>query len=72
MIRCRDCRGFIPDRIGGGFGIGICRAFEQYKKSGESSTALKMRLMELGNGPDSTIFWGGTLKDRNCNRYKEK
>jgi len=72
MIRCRDCLGFIHDKIGDGYGLGQCKAFEQYKRSGESQTALKVRLMELGNQPDSDVFWGGLLADRKCNRYKVK
>ena len=71
MIRCRDCAGFIPDKIGDGYGIGRCKAYEQYKRAGESPTALKVRLIEIGNRPDDYLFWGGTLKDRNCNRYKQ-
>jgi len=72
MIRCRDCLGFIPDKIGDGHGIGRCKAFEQYKRAGESPAKLKTRLMELGNRPDNFLFWNGGVKDRICNRYKEK
>lgn len=72
MIRCRDCLGFINDKIGDSYGIGQCKAFEQYKRAGESQTALKTRLMELGNHPDNSLFWGGLLADRECNRYKVK
>ena len=72
MIRCRDCLGFITDKIGDGYGIGRCKAYEQYKRSVESPIALKIRLMELGNRPDNPLFWGGTLADRECNRYKAK
>lgn len=72
MIRCRDCAGYIPDKIGDGFGIGRCKAYEQYKRSGESQSTLKIRLIELGNRPDNDLFWGGLLADRKCNRYKAK
>jgi len=72
VIRCRDCAGFIPDKIGDGYGIGSCKAYEQYKRAGESPAALKTRLMELGNSADNALFWGGLLADRECNRYKEK
>lgn len=71
-VRCKDCMGFVKDQIGDGLGIGICRAFEQYKKSGENKAQLKARLIELGNKPDNSIFWGGNLADRECNRYKAK
>lgn len=72
MICCRDCDRFIPDKIGDGYGIGRCRAYEQYKRANESQSALKMRLLELGNNPDSDVFLGGLLADRECNRFKEK
>jgi len=72
MIRCRDCAGFIPDKIGDGYGIGRCKAYEQYKREGESQMQLKYRLIELGNHPDNILFWGGYLADRNCNRNKAK
>jgi hypothetical protein len=72
MIRCSDCAGFIQDKIGDGYGIGRCKAYGQYKRAGESPAQLKVRLIELGNRHDSTVFWGGALKDRNCNRYKAK
>jgi len=72
MIRCLDCAGFIPDKIGDGSGIGRCKAYEQYKRAGESQMQLKYRLIELGNHPDNTLFWGGCLADRNCNRNKAK
>jgi len=72
MIRCRECKGFVPDKVGDGYGVGKCKAYEQYKRAGESPTALKMRLMELGNRPDNFLFWGGLLADRECNRYKAK
>lgn len=72
MIRCHDCLGFIPDKIGDGYGIGRCKAYEQYKRAGETETALKLRLMELGNLSDNDVFWGGMLTDRICNRYKVK
>lgn len=71
MIRCLDCAGFIPDKIGDGHGIGRCKAYEQYKRAGESETALKIRLLELGNQPDSDVFWGGLLADRECTRFKQ-
>jgi len=72
MIRCRECAGFIPDKIGDGSGVGACLAYEQYKRAGESQIQLKYRLIELGNHPDNNLFWGGSLLDRECNRYKEK
>lgn len=71
-VRCKDCMGFVKDQIGDGTGVGTCKAYQQYKKAGESQTTLKTRLIELGNQPDSTIFWGGLLADRECNRYKAK
>ena len=72
MVRCRDCKGFVNDHIGDGHGAGHCKAYEQYKRSGESPMALKTRLMELGNRTDSDVFFPGGLKDRICNRYKAK
>jgi hypothetical protein len=72
MICCRDCLGFVADKVGDSYGLGRCKAYEQYQRSGESKTALRVRLIELGNDPGIDVFWGGLLKDRNCNRYKVK
>jgi len=71
-VRCKDCKGFISDKIGDGSGVGACLAYGQYKRAGESPAQLKVRLIELGNRPDNSLFWNGGVKDRICNRYKEK
>ena len=72
MIRCRDCTYFILDKIGDGHGIGRCKQYSQYKATGAPQSELKTLLIELGNRPESEIFWPGGLKDRNCNRYKDR
>lgn len=56
--RCRDCRFFIPDQVGDGFGLGRCGVFEFYQQKGLSDNDLKPLLLKLGvNKP---LFWGGT------------
>ena len=70
MACCRNCRGFIPDTVGNGFGIGKCKAFEQYNRVGEDEMQIMNRLIELGNHYNYSLFWGGTAS-RECNRYKE-
>ncbi|MGZ5028981.1 MAG: hypothetical protein ACXWAT_09625 [Methylobacter sp.] len=69
-VCCRDCLGFIPDQIGSGSGIGECKAYKHYVDKGESKERLRLLLIELGNDPGYPIFWGGTLRDRSCKKFK--
>lgn len=71
-IRCQDCRHFAPDTIGDGTGIGQCLIFEAYLQKNPSCHAIRMALIDLGNAPDNSTFWGGDVKDRNCKKYEPK
>jgi hypothetical protein len=71
VICCKECAYFIADKIGDGSGIGRCKCYSQYKASGAPENALKMLLIELGSSPNNELFWGGTIANRECNRYKK-
>lgn len=63
-VSCRNCRNFIQDQIGDGYGIGRCKVVEN-SKPGE----LRELLVSLGNQPNCDIFWGGQLLNRECKQY---
>jgi hypothetical protein len=68
LVSCAKCKGFIPDPIGDGFGIGKCKVYEHYKDKGESQDRLDALFKnELGNKP----FWRGNddRDDRNCKKF---
>lgn len=70
-IRCRDCLGFIPDKIGSGAGIGECKVYKHYVDKGYSQSQLRLLLIELGNKPDYPLFWGWS-GERKCSKFKPK
>ncbi len=71
-VACFQCQGFIPDKIGFGYGLGECKVYKHYVDKGESKERLRLLLIELGNAPDYPLFWGGTLVDRTCKKFKPK
>jgi hypothetical protein len=66
------CNLFVADAVGDGAGIGRCRVYSTRKKQGASDRELRALLIELGNHPNNTLFWGGEIADRECNRYRAK
>lgn len=66
---CYKCKGFIPDKVGDGSGIGDCKVIAHLKQKGEPIKVIEAAFKRLGNKP----FWGG--KDeyygRNCYRFTE-
>jgi hypothetical protein len=64
-INCHQCKNFIPDSIGSGFGIGSCHTFDEGSKTAKDKRAIRLALMARGNHPDNNLFWGGTAT-REC------
>lgn len=54
--RCADCKLFLPDTVGDGFGVGRCQAFEDYKNESPGLDKLERAFRCLGN----QLFWGGS------------
>jgi len=71
MVACTDCQHFIPDQVGDGLGVGQCKKYQDYLAKNPSEHALHSALRVLDNKTASPIFWGGTLKDRQCERFKQ-
>ncbi len=73
-ITCQDCHHFAPDTIGDGMGLGQCLVFEAYLQKNPSEHSIRLALLDLGNAPDNSAFWGGhpDVKNRNCKKYEPK
>jgi hypothetical protein len=69
LVCCAQCARFLPDKVGDGCGIGRCQEYSTRKKQGASTQELRELLIKLGNHPDNSLFWGGTLIDRKCERF---
>lgn len=66
LVCCRDCKGFIPDKIGSGYGVGQCK---YYTWECSRNMIREHILMELGQPRGIDVFWGGTEK-RDCLHFK--
>lgn len=65
MARCCDCRNFIPDRVGDGFGLGQCQIMNWVKE--HQPEHLERWFKKLGG----QLFWGGHGHDRDrlCEKF---
>lgn len=69
---CRDCKGFVFDTIGNGYGIGQCRYLVWAEKKGLDREQILMELgqpLMSGSSLRSDVFWGGT-ETRDCEYFK--
>jgi len=71
-VCCRDCRHFTKDKVGSGLGIGSCVPYGLGLAKSPTQTQIKQARVSRGNNSESGVFWGGTLKDRNCSKFQAK
>ena len=68
-VCCRDCRHFIKDKVGSGLGIGACQEFNAYAAKRPTKHQIDQALIKLGNKAGCDVFFGGNLKNRNCEKF---
>jgi hypothetical protein len=68
-VTCRECKRFVHDVVGDGYGLGECKEFIAYKAKNPTDSQLRKALTVLGNRGGNSLFWGGPEKDRDCSRF---
>lgn len=53
-------------------GIGRCDPYELGMAKNPSQIQIRQARVARGNNSESGIFWGGTLKDRDCSKFQAK
>jgi hypothetical protein len=71
-VCCRDCQSFTQDTKGSGLGIGKCGTYELGATKNPTQMQIRQARVARGNNSDNGIFWGGTLKDRDCSKFQAK
>ncbi len=71
-ICCHDCKNFNRDLIGSGLGIGSCQEFNDYMDKKPNKGQIDKALVKLGNKAGDLMFWGGTLKNRSCEKFIDR
>ena len=71
FVTCSDCQNFKPDTVGDAYGVGECAEYTAYLSKNPSEEQKRRALSRLGNHNGNTLFWGGRLKDRICEKFQK-